>query len=66
MQFHFKHSDNGSDPDTILFVKKEEIFELNFKTKQFKTIHKFNVEINQMPTFFALSENQKQFVICSA
>ena len=66
MQYHFKNTASELvEPDTIIFVKKEEIFEMNFQTEQIKTIHKFKVEIRNMPTLFALSSSQQQFVIAS-
>jgi hypothetical protein len=45
MQYHFKDVDGDGDPDEIIFVKKEEVFSLNFYTEEFKTIHKFKAEI---------------------
>ena len=48
MQYHFKDVDGDGDPDEIIFVKKEEVFSLNFYTEEFKTIHKFKAEIRQM------------------
>lgn len=65
MQFHFKDVKEGSIPDSILFVKKEEIFELNFNTEKFTTIHKFVIQIRSMPTLFQVSNDQNQFVVAS-
>ncbi len=33
MNFHFKKSDKGSPQDTIIFAKKDQIFELNYETE---------------------------------
>lgn len=47
MQYYFKDPAPGKDPTTLLFVKREEIFEMNFVTGDIKTLHKFKIEINR-------------------
>lgn len=65
MQYHFKDIDGDGEPDQIIFVKKEEVFSLNYLTEEIKTIHKFQNEIRQMPTQFAMSYDERYYVIAS-
>ena len=41
VKFHFKTAEDGKDPDTIICVNMECIFELNFVTKKVVIRHKF-------------------------
>ena len=41
VKFHFKNTDKDQEPDTIIFVNMECIFELNFITKYVTVIHRF-------------------------
>ena len=45
MNYHFKNTKGGADPDTIIFAKPDIIFELNFVTSEIKTIVKFEVSL---------------------
>lgn len=39
MQFYFKNPAAGAMPDSLIFAKKDMIFELNFETEAITTIH---------------------------
>jgi len=41
MNYHFKKTDQAVK-DTILFTKKDQMFEMNFRTEQIITIYQFN------------------------
>lgn len=50
MKYFFKNKPHEfSNYDTILFAKKEEIFEFNFETEQFKIIYRYEVSLNNQP-----------------
>ena len=40
MNYHFKKSDSAVK-DIILFTKKDQIFEMNFRNQQITTIYQF-------------------------
>jgi hypothetical protein len=40
MQFYFKNPSGSSPPDSLIFAKKDIIFELNFETEAVTPIHK--------------------------
>jgi hypothetical protein len=50
MKFFFKNKPHEfSKYHTILFAKKEEIFEFNFETEEFKKIYSYEVSLNNQP-----------------
>ena len=40
MNYHFKKTDKA-EKDTIIFTKKDQIFEMNFRTQAIKTVYQF-------------------------
>jgi hypothetical protein len=59
MQYHFK----TGQLDTMIFVKVDQIFELNIETLEFKTIYTFKEELSEQPSFFLGNHKQDIFVI---
>jgi hypothetical protein len=55
MQFHFKKAKYDLTPNTIIFTKATQIFELNFETEEIKTICEFEVPLLRQPEFFAMN-----------
>jgi hypothetical protein len=39
MQFYFKKTAPGYEPNSLIFAKKDIIFELNFETEAITTVH---------------------------
>ena len=66
MNYHFKNTKEGADPDTLIFAKPDLIFELNFVTSEIKTIVKFDVSLIVQPMFFEIDPDQQVFTIASA
>ena len=66
MNYHFKITKEGADPDTLIFAKPDLIFELNFLTSEIKTIVKFDVSLVVQPLFFEVDPDQEVFTIASA
>lgn len=69
MMYHFKvpTTINGVT-DTIIFVKQDCIFELNFEAEpdqRIKEIYKFNSPLNRQPLYFVPNSDQKIFMISS-
>ena len=48
MQYHFKKGDNNR----IIFVKSEEIFEIDITTEQMTTVFKLNPPFSAQPEHF--------------
>ena len=61
MEFHFKNDEDL----VIIFAKNDEIFEFNFKTLAYKTIHRFEPNLNKQPNHFVLDHDQVNFVVAS-
>jgi hypothetical protein len=53
--FYFKN-DSGPKLNTIIFAKKECIFEMNFDTKKVSTIYKFKSPLLSQPEFFCIND----------
>ena len=51
MNYHFKLSNNAVK-DTIIFTKKDQIFEMNFRTQQITTVYQFKEALTRQPLFF--------------
>jgi len=64
MQYYFK--DFKDEPEEILFCKKTELFSLNIKTKEFKTIHTFSPALTEQPVFYSQNNDQTVHVLASA
>ena len=62
MQYHFKIAETI---DTLIFVKLDQIFELNFETLEIKTIFKFSEEFSYQPSYFQTNHLQNNFVVSS-
>ena len=65
MQYIFKKTAFGQQPDTIIFAKYDEIFELNFETEEFTQIFKYKEPMFGQPEFFVCDPEQEIFVIAS-
>ena len=65
MQYIFKKTTFGQQPDTIIFAKYDEIFELNFETEEFTQIFKYKEPMFGQPEFFVCDPEQDIFVIAS-
>ena len=50
MQYHFKKGDNNK----IIFVKMEEIFEMDLTTEQITVIYKFQIPLLAQPMHFEM------------
>ena len=50
----------------ILFCKKTELFSLNIKTQEFKTIHRFSPALTEQPVFYSQNNDQTVHVLASA
>jgi hypothetical protein len=56
MIFHFQKSE-GRDRHSILFAKIDQVFSLNFVTKEIQTIYKFEESLLLAPSFFQLNDS---------
>ena len=65
MQYHFKDYPEGAEPDTLIFSKRDQIFQLNFQTSAITTLYKFKTSLNRQPLFFRPNIEQNVFVIAS-
>lgn len=61
----FKKTTFGQQPDSIIFAKYDEIFELNFETEEFTQIFKYKEPMFGQPEFFVSDPEQDIFVIAS-
>ena len=52
MQYHFKNPLADEDYTTLIFAKKDIIFELNFITEATKEIYKFSMPFTLQPSYF--------------
>jgi len=56
MEFHFMNKFMGQEePDTLLFVKRDRIFSLNFETEKISTIMKFKDDLILQPEYFCMT-----------
>lgn len=51
MNFHFKNA-KGTRRDSVIFAKIDQIFEINFETKQVNTLYAFKQQLLCQPQFF--------------
>ena len=67
MEFFFKNSEDPTLPPTsILFAKKENIFELNIETSAVTPVHRFKeVHCRYSPQHFEANDAQNVFVVAS-
>ena len=65
MQFYFKNTKYGRDPDTLIFARQHEITQLNFITNEIHDLALFDTPLTMQPSFFLLTENQKIAIIAS-
>jgi len=49
MQFHFKLPINGADQSSLIFAKKEKIFEFNYHTAEVRDVYVYENPLNQQP-----------------
>ena len=64
MQFFFKNPRTPEeDPDTLIFCKKDIIFELNFEEQYIETIFRFDEPLRQQPNYMMCNDMQNLFVI---
>jgi hypothetical protein len=56
MEFHFMNKELGQDdPDSLIFVKRDRIFSLNFETEKIDTIMKFQDDLVLQPEYFCMA-----------
>ena len=66
MQFHFRNKKpNGYDPSTLIFAKKDKIYELNYETCEVKDICIFEQPLSRQPTYFLMNNSQNKSIIAS-
>ena len=59
MDFHFMNKFMGQeDPDTLIFVKRDRIFSLNFESEKISNIMKFKDDLILQPEFFCMTTDQ--------
>ena len=57
MQFHFKNPKyEDNTPNSIIFTKPTQIFELNFETEEYKMLCEFEIPLLRQPEFFAMND----------
>ena len=56
MDFHFKHTKNNKDPNTMIFAKQDKIIEFNYETEEIKDICLFEVPLLRQPEFFLMND----------
>jgi len=61
MEFHFKHC--SGQPDTLIFTKVDQVFELNFETEQINTVYTFNTPFGKQPQFFMTNCDQSIYIV---
>ena len=64
MDFIFQDKDNGKI-DSLIFVKKDCVFTLNFKEEKTDVLYKFKEPLNRQPLFFNCNQNQNFLVIAN-
>jgi len=58
MEFYFKKSYMGqAEPDSLIFMKQDRIFSLNYETDELTTILKFNNPLGIQPDFFCVTKD---------
>ena len=65
MQYMFKNPAQNEDYTTLIFAKKEIIFELNFYTEETKQIYQFSKPFTMQPSYFVCNQNQDIFTVAS-
>lgn len=69
MNFYFKNKNemfgNYGSIDTLIFVKQDRIFELNFETGRLKTRSVYKEVLTKQPEFFLMDDKQHCAVIAS-
>ena len=56
MQYLFKTPLQDEEVSTLIFAKKEIIFELNFLTEETKQIYKFSKPFTMQPSYFVSNQ----------
>lgn len=65
MQYMFKNPVPGEDYTTLIFAKKEIIFELNFITEESKEIYRLSKPFTIQPSYFVSNQTQDIFTVAS-
>lgn len=65
MQYMFKNPLPGETINSIIFAKKESIFEINFDTEEIVTLYKFSKAFSIQPSYFIANQNQDIFTVAS-
>ena len=68
MKFYFKHPKPNQENaiiDSLIFCKKDLIFELNFITQQPHILYNFQKELSKQPYYFRLNKTQNKFIVSS-
>lgn len=56
MQFYFKKASPGKEPDSLIFAKKDIIFEMNFNTEVITTLHTMAAFCKLQPQYFVTND----------
>lgn len=64
MTYYFKNTTEGL-PDSLIFVKQDVIFELNYETEEITIVHKFKERLKKQPEFFIMDSAQSKYVVIS-
>ena len=65
MQYYFKNAVGGGPPDSLIFAKKDIVFELNFETEAITTIHTMGAFCKLQPQYFVTNDTQDIYLIAS-
>ena len=65
MQYMFKKKVEDYDYNTLIFVKKKQIFSLNFEKETIQILYQFGTELNLQPNYFISNEEQDIFLVAS-
>jgi hypothetical protein len=65
MQFYFKNTRNGKDPNEIIFAKQDQLMMINIETEEINTIVRFVTPLSRQPEFFTMNDDQNVSIVAS-
>jgi len=63
MQYFFESFKD--EPSTLIFVKQSQIFSFNFDEEEIKTLHEFEIALENQPLFFCSNHSQEIFCLAT-
>ena len=63
MKFLFKIHDDLSEPNTLIFAKKDCIFEYNVLTDNINVLCIYDINLNREPEFFLMNDDQSTMIV---